>query len=98
MEKENKMPNCFQLISKTSKKPAGLSDVDDTMRKFFGAPKDEKHWYLEWYDTVGFALAMGNDWDQCRELILGDDEAGLGPVIDWLEEHFEVYAWATRGR
>ena len=92
------MPNCFQLLDKASKKPAILSSVDDAMRKYFGAPEDKKHWYREWYDTVGFALATGYDWDGCRELLLNDDEAELGPVIDWLEERFEVNAWYERGR
>lgn len=92
------MPNCFQLLDKASKKPADLVGVDNAMRKYFGAPEDTEHWYLGWYDTVGFALAMGNDWNRCRELFLVEGKGRLAPVIDWLEENFDFYAWYERGR
>ncbi len=87
------MSNCFQLIQ--DGKAVRLQEVDDKMREHFGAPPDAERWYAEWYDTVGFALALGKDWTAIRATFAG---CGLDPVIDWLETNYTVDAWVEVGR
>ncbi len=82
------MPNCFMLTRKGEEQMTPLQQVDDEMRTHFGAPPSATEWYRGWYDTIGFGLAMGNDWDRLRELY-----EDAKPVIDWLEANFTVDAW-----
>lgn len=90
------MPNCFMLLDKTTGEPVSLQKVDDMMREAFGEPPNEKEWLYRWYDTVGFALAMGRSWDETRKHFEGCEN--LQRAIDWLEMNFGADAWAERGR
>lgn len=87
------MPNCFQLIQ--DGEAVRLQEVDDKMREHFGAPPDAERWYEQWYDTVGFALALGKDWTEIRAMFA---DCELDPVIDWLETNYTVDAWVEVGR
>lgn len=85
------MPNCFSLTKVGTRQPESLQKVDDDMRRHFGAPADPDRWYKGWYDTIGFAIAMGKQVDWIRE-----NMSGLNEVTDWLAGHYEWNAWASR--
>lgn len=85
------MPNCFSLTRKSdpSAGPVSLQLIDDEMREHFGEEPDPKNWYLYWYETIGFSLACGKDWEWIRK----NNEARVH-IVKWLEENFIVDAWA----
>ena len=82
------MPNCFQLTSKETGQPKKLAELDNEIRAHFGAPPHPTQWYKGWYDCIGFSIAMGKDWQYCRETFDGLDE-----IIDYLEERYTYDAW-----
>jgi len=55
------MPNCFTLTRKSEpeKGPVKLNVIDEDICRFFGKPVHLKHWYMGWFDMIGFDLAMG---------------------------------------
>lgn len=82
------MPNCFQLISKNTKQPHSLQEIDNEMRVHFGQPPDDERWLEGWYTSIGFALAMGRDFQWCRENL-----TFTLPIVNYLEERFTSNAW-----
>lgn len=89
------MPNCFSLTKKGEERPAYLPDVDDEMRKHFGAPADDTNWFRCWYDIIGLGLAMGHSTQRMREILIGVD--ALLEILDWIEENYTSEAWCERG-
>lgn len=94
------MPNHFQLLDRETGKPAVLQTVDDEMREHFGAEPSKTEWYYSWYDLVGYALAVGHDFDWCREHLYqpGDEPANERStrgqeIIDYLDERYTTRAW-----
>ena len=79
------MPNCFQLSRRESKEftPVPLNTIDEEMCKHFNVPVHPNWYYKEWYNTVGFSLAMGLTFAEIREKQMGDPQ-----VVDWLEANF----------
>lgn len=84
------MPACFQLIRKSTGEAAILQEVDDEMRKNFGAEPSKDEWFLRWYDTIGFAVAMGKTILEAGELY------GKQGIAKWLDENFTTDAWYQR--
>jgi len=99
------MPNCFNLTRIGESEPTKLQTIDDMMRAHFGAPADPVKWYLGWYNSVGFALAVGKRFSEIkkiyRDYVAESHEPAdeqMVKVIEWLEENFESNAWAEIGR
>ncbi len=99
------MANCFTLTRKGESEPAKLQDVDDEMRVEFGEEPDEKYWIWHWHDTMSLGWALGLSWAQLREQWTpeadeDEDEIEfcrrMRAVIDWLDEHYVLNAWAER--
>jgi hypothetical protein len=101
------MPACFQLIDKETGQPAIFQEIDDKMRESFGAPPDDKNYMNGWYDSIGFRLAIGKDWNAIREEFeseyRNDINSGVKSVYprlisitNWLEDHYSSNAWYTR--
>lgn len=84
------MPNCFTLTKKDipNAKPAQFQHIDDAMREHFGAPANAEEWYMDWYNSVGLGLAMGNSFEKLREII-----PDLTPVIDYLDANYTADSW-----
>jgi hypothetical protein len=89
------MPACFQLIDKTTDKPARFADIDDKLCQYLEKPIDPIEYLYNWYNLVGFGLACGKSFDQLREVFADTD---LVPVIDFLDEHYTANAWHQVGR
>ena len=99
------MPNCFTLTRRSNLEagPVPLNTIDAEMCQFFNEPVDPKRWYQNWYNTIGFDLAMGNSFEQIRADYLADRVADdqsafdawtkLIEIVDWLEANFTADAW-----
>ena len=93
------MPVCFQLIDKTTDKPAILQDIDREMCKHFKQPCDKVKYFAGWYDCIGLRLALGDSFEKIREEFIGyiKEDKSEGEVnyyslqceiITWLEENY----------
>lgn len=89
------MANYFMLIPKgTDGKAEDLQDVDDKMRRHFGAEPSATEWYQNWYNTIGFGLSLGRSFPELKEHF--KEFSDLVEVTDWLDSHYTVNAWAGR--
>lgn len=88
------MPNYFKLIDKQTGEPTVFNQIDDDMRRQFNQPPDSEKYLWHWYDIIGLGLALGNTWDDLRELY--NDDSELMGVIDYLEQYYKPEAWARR--
>ncbi len=98
------MPNCFQLIRKTTGEAARFQDIDTEMCAHFNVPCHPTEWYGHWYDIIGWSCAVEGLTleQQIAERPLGreleDFEARHLAILNWLNEHFTSDAWAAIGR
>lgn len=88
------MPNYFMLIRKGESAPTLFVHVDNELREAFGEPPDEDRWLYGWYDTIGLALALGQNWEQIRTVF--SDCEDLLKIVDYLEERFDTDSWVER--
>lgn len=101
------MPNCFQLIDKSSGKALKFNELDKVFCELLDQPVDPKYYVASWYDTLGLSFALGNSFEETREKIKknireDDSEArtawfeAIFTILDWMEEHCTVSAWYSR--
>ena len=91
------MPNAFQLIRKSTGQAEKFAVIDDELRQYLGVPPNEKSYYRGWYDSIGYAIAIGKSWDEIRATIVGTpddpgDEESI-KLVDWLIANFDTRAW-----
>lgn len=87
------MPSCYQLARKTTPKsfvPLALQQVDKEMCEHFNVPCDEKLWFRNWHNWLGFGLAVGWSFDKLRETFPEQENI---EIINWIEENYEVSAF-----
>jgi hypothetical protein len=87
------MPNCFQLLDLATLQPVNLQQVDNDMARHFGELPDPELWFDNWYNTIGFGIAMGRKPEELRQLF---DDPWVTEVIDYLVGRYEWDAWASR--
>lgn len=85
------MPNCFQLIDKTTKVPAKLAKIDDELCQYLNVEPHPVKYYQSWYDALGLGFACGRTYDELREIYKEDVE--YLRILDYLEERYDVDAW-----
>ena len=101
------MPNCFQLFHKGSQSAAVLQDVDSAICQHFNVPCDDVHWHHDWYDCIGFYLAIGKSWNEIRDYLvrmiaesdsdsLKADWQHMEKIREFLEANYTVKAWYER--
>lgn len=73
-----------------------LIQVDARLCAALGVEPDANLFYRGWVDRVGFSLALGATFDQCRETFA--KSADMLPVIDWLEVCYENNSFREIGR
>lgn len=90
------MPNCFTLTRKSDLEsgPVAFAKIDDEMCGAFGITPDPKKYYCQWYDIVGFGLAVGKSFSDLREI--WHDQPKYLQIVDWLDENFTSDAWCER--
>ena len=89
------MPNCFSLTKKGEQTPTALIKIDEEICRLLDQPVNPQL-YADWYQTIGFCLAMGSDWDRMRELFHASPD--LLKCIDYLEANYIPDAWARVGK
>lgn len=99
------MPNCFQLIDKTTGQPVILQKLDDKICEHMGVTPDPVKYYRCWFDIIGFKLACGKNFDQIRadlNQLLEEDKddpderafwEDLLKVLDFIVAGYESSAW-----
>jgi hypothetical protein len=53
------MPNCFQLIDRTTGEAESLNKIDEQICELLGRPVHSRDYVENWFDTIGFEIAMG---------------------------------------
>ena len=92
------MPNCFQLIPKDSNEPESLNSIDEKICMMLNIPIDAEKYCCYWYDTIGFKLAIGQNFAEIIERLTteyGPDDVWTRIAI-WLNENYTSSAWAHR--
>jgi RecB family exonuclease len=100
------MPNCYSLTRKDfvgpCPRPESLASVDDRLCAYFGVAPHPKYFYENWENNIGLLLSLGKTWDEVREICLaaenGEFGKSLATIATWLEQHYDVAAWAEIGR
>lgn len=63
------MPICFQLTPKGYTAPATIQSIDDAICQALDLPWDADEFVCNWYDVIGFRLAMGKTFSQITDAI-----------------------------
>ena len=65
------MANYFQLFKKDDPDagPQKFSEIDDLICAHFNTKPHDTRYYCSWYDIIGFALAMGKNWEEIRAML-----------------------------
>lgn len=82
------MAACFSLTKIGETEPAVLQEVDNDMARFFGVEPDPVKWYRNWYNEVGFRLALGWSLDKITQ-----EYPEWVSVCDWLQANYTSDAW-----
>lgn len=97
------MAACFQLIKKGTEEPALLNSIDEELCAHFNVPVHPNDWYKNWYNTIGFRLALGKTFDEIKPELqklaeeYPDSECPqLVLIVDYLQEHYESTNWSER--
>lgn len=90
------MPNCFQLIRKTTGEAETFVIIDEEICAHLNVEPDPIEFLAGWYDSIGIRAASGNDWAKIREDLKEYDT--LSRIVDFLEEHYTISSWYQRGR
>ena len=90
------MPNCFQLLR--NGEAVSLTEIDKEMCLYFEEPCDPDRYFREWYNCIGFDLAMGRSFEEIRTIYAGAEwmDAGLLPIAEWLAANFTPRSWYAR--
>lgn len=89
------MPNCFQMIDRTTDQPVAFVEIDRLMCEHFGVKCDPVKWHHEWYTFAQWYMAAGKQFDQIDRV---ESDPHWNEILDWLGERYKVDAWAEVGR
>ncbi len=87
------MPNYFKFINKETGEAERFIDIDEKICEYMEVEPDPEWFYEGWYDSIGLAAAMGNDWPKIRETF---EDTRLLPIIDFLSQRYDISSWAMR--
>ena len=101
------MPNHFQLIDKKTNKPVSLKEIDEEICDLIGVEVHPKFYggdLYNWFDIIGFQIAMGKPLGskELRNYVTDDSPNGWSAdhvargrlVLDYLENVYTSKAWA----
>lgn len=93
------MSNCFQLLDKQSNEPVSLSMVDEQICTQVYKTQPHPKWYggdvFNWFDSIGFQIAMGKSLAQCREYynsnpLWSEELVYIIPALDYIEQNWNA--------
>lgn len=101
------MPACFSLTRRSAidKGPVNLQQIDAEICEHFQVPCDAEHWCNNWYNYIGFMLAIGKSWKWLYDDMLGEclSQPYASPgfkhwsfmldILCFLEKEFTSDAW-----
>ncbi len=101
------MPNCIELLDKTTNAAIGLHTVDMRIcREVFNTEPHPKLWgstVFNWYDTIAFQLASGKSLPEVREYfntsdIWEDERPVINEIVSFLEANYNTRSfYSSRG-
>ena len=74
-------------------KAESLIRVDELICAHLNVEPHPENWIHDWMNTIGFSLALGNDFDKVRSYFTDPDTLA---IIDYLEANFRNTSYATR--
>lgn len=79
------------LTKKGDDEPSRLIDIDNDMRDALGEPADDSEFLAEWYNYVGFRLAVGRTWEQVAESVERDIRSATKNEDGWPQDVVDDY-------
>lgn len=81
-----------------------LAKIDEDICMYLGKPVDPVEWYCDWFNIIGWAIAMGKELGSeqlrkyIREIIRADDpiRADITRILSFLEENYTSRSWYGR--
>ena len=98
------MPNCFALKRKSEpeKGNVSLTKIDEEICNLLHREVHDKIWCCNWYNIIGFDLAMGKTFAQIRQGLIDkpypECNEEYKKIVDYLDENFVVDSWVEIGR
>ncbi len=91
------MPNCFQLISRSTHQPEPFVEINRKIYQYLGEVQDDSEWCRYWYPSIGFLLASGQELtsNELKEKVAKIDPL-LVPVVEFLAENYSSVSWYER--
>lgn len=100
------MPACFQLFRKGESEAVPLNTIDEEICAHMEVPVHDTYYCGDWFNTIGFKLAMGYSFDRIIGYYDGgavfskDDDREycetLLKIAKFLSERFTQNAWYER--
>lgn len=90
------MAACFNLTKKGESEPTLLQTVDEELCRYFGVEPHATAWFRNWYNQVGFMLALGYSFDDVIAHYAEYECTDLEDITEWLKKHYIVAAWCER--
>lgn len=88
------MSYCFALTKMGETRPSTLSRIDEHICESLGVPCDDDRYYMDWYDTIGLGIAMGQSPEEIRSWL----NPKKWPILEILVSGYEWYNWRKIGR
>ena len=85
------MPHNIQLISKTTDTACRFAEIDNIMCRHFNVEPDPCKYYFNWYNILGFEMALGADFNKLR-----NEFPEFLTIIDYLDSNYTVKTWYSR--
>jgi hypothetical protein len=88
------MPNYFSLTRKGEDGPAKLQDIDNELwQKVRGVEPDPKHWFMDWYNIIGLALACGKSLEEVRVILENQYREAIVAGADKTDADMKEHVW-----
>ncbi len=88
----------FQLISKETGEAVSFNQIDEEMCAYFKQPVDEDKYLCNWYNSIGWRVAMGKSLVEVAQefIAYGPEASDLLQITNWLIERYTTDSWIGR--
>jgi hypothetical protein len=84
------MPNCIQLFRKGEKEAVSFHEVDKEICQLMNVPVSMDKWCCDWYNIIGFLIAVGKTLPEIAEMPLG---VNSHQIAVFMAERYTSNAW-----
>jgi hypothetical protein len=88
------MANYIQLFDKSNGEAVSFQIIDEKLCAALGVPCDEKRYFGEWYDIIGYSRC--DTIAAVMEKTAKWNDIDLNRALAWLDEHYSLNAWCSR--